>query len=336
MTQKTPKPQDQNTVQKIALWLEDDMRCVNDTIMENMQSPVQLIPQLAGHLITAGGKRIRPLLTLLTAKLVGYQGNRHIIFAACTEFIHSATLLHDDVVDESDLRRGLDSANQVWGNQASVLVGDFLFSRAFQMMVKGGSPKVHQLLADTAATIAEGEVNQLRLKNAPDSGEELYLQVIHGKTAALFAASSAIVGCLEDSANDAHYQALYAYGKHLGMAFQLIDDALDYDAEVEKLGKSIGDDFAEGKVTMPIILAWQKATADEKQFLTRTMKELKQDETDFATMQKILQKHKSLEQTRQYAKRYGDMALQSLEPFLPSQAKDYMKELIDFCLKREY
>ena len=326
----------QNTVQNIAEWLEDDMRCVNDTIMEYMQSPVELIPQLAGHLITAGGKRIRPLLTLLAAKLVGYEGNKHIIFAACTEFIHSATLLHDDVVDESDRRRGLDSANQVWGNQASVLVGDFLFSRAFQMMVKGGSLKAHQLLADTSATIAEGEVNQLRLKNAPDSGEELYLQVINGKTAALFAASAGIVGCLEDSINEAHYEALYAYGRYLGMAFQLIDDALDYDAEVEKLGKSIGDDFAEGKVTMPIILAWQKATEEEKTFLIRTMKELKQTDTDFATVQKILQKHKSLEQTRQYAKRYGDMALKSLSPFVPSQAKKYMEELIEFCLKREY
>ncbi len=334
--------QKNNAVQNIAEWLKDDMQAVDDIIMENMKSPVQLIPQLAGYLIKAGGKRMRPLLTLLAAKLIGYDKNEHIIFAACVEFIHSATLLHDDVIDESDLRRGLNPANRVWSNQASVLVGDFLFSRAFQLMVRGKSQEVQKLLADTASTIAEGEVNQLQLKNAPDSLQTLYLQVIHGKTAALFAAATAVVGKLIEGENQAlYYEALYAYGRDIGMAFQLIDDALDYDANVEKFGKSIGDDFAEGKVTMPVLLLWEQCDDKERDFLNRTIgmnshDELKQNDNDFSSMQALLQKYNCLEQTRLYAKVYGDKALSSLSVFEASQAKDYMEQLVGFCLSREY
>src|SRR5690242_6312919 len=237
-----------------------DLGAVNALILERMQSTVALIPQLAGHIIAAGGKRLRPMLTLATARLCGYRGGRrHVALAAAVEFIHTATLLHDDVVDASDLRRGLATANAVWGNKPSVLVGDFLFSRAFQLMVEDGSLKVLDILSSASAVIAEGEVLQLVTSNDTETTEESYLAVIQAKTAQLFAAASRIGAVLADRPS-AEEQALEAYGRSLGIAFQLVDDMLDYSAEQAELGKTVGDDFREGKITLPVVLALRSAS----------------------------------------------------------------------------
>ena len=243
-----------------------DLDKVNATILEHMQSPVHLIPQLAGHLIAAGGKRLRPMLTLGTAALCQYSGERHIKLAACVEFIHTATLLHDDVVDASELRRGKSTANSVWGNQPSVLVGDFLFSRAFQLMVSDGSLHVLKLLSNASAVIAEGEVHQLLTTNDTSTSESDYLEVIQSKTAELFSAAARIGAVVADRPK-IEEEALAAYGTNLGVAFQLVDDALDYSARQAELGKTIGDDFSEGKITLPVILAFRRGNEEEKKFL---------------------------------------------------------------------
>src|SRR4051812_27076487 len=232
-----------------------DLEACNRLIVDRVQSPVALIPQLAAHIVAAGGKRLRPLLTLAAARLCGYRGERHVALAACVEFIHTATLLHDDVVDESALRRGQASANALFGNKPSVLVGDFLFARAFQLMVRDGSLEVLAILSAAAATIAEGEVLQLVTQNDTGTTEAQYLQVIEGKTAALFAAATRIGAVVADRPA-AEAEALDAYGRNLGTAFQLVDDALDYAAEQAQLGKTVGDDFREGKITLPVLLAF--------------------------------------------------------------------------------
>jgi octaprenyl-diphosphate synthase len=245
--------------------VEGDLKKVNQHILDNMKSPVALIPQLAGHIIASGGKRLRPVLTLASANLCGYTGQRHIGLAACVEFIHTATLLHDDVVDESDLRRGQASANAIWGNEASVLVGDFLFSRSFQLMTADGSLQVLRILSDASAVIAEGEVLQLMTANEPTTTEEAYLEVIRSKTAKLFAAATRI-GAVVAERPQAEEEALESYGMNIGIAFQLIDDVLDYSADQLKLGKTVGDDFREGKVTLPVILAYRRGNEEERAF----------------------------------------------------------------------
>lgn len=335
----SPSRADSDVIERMTDLLAVELEAVNATIINNMQSPVALIPQLAGHLIKAGGKRFRPMLTLISARLLNYQGKRHIYLAACVEFIHTATLLHDDVVDVSALRRGLDSANMVWGNHASVLVGDFLFSRAFQLMVADGSLAVLKLLSDTAVTITEGEVHQLRLQNAPNSEEKLYLQVIHGKTAALFAAACGVASLLSDGDSDdsqANYHALYEYGLNLGMAFQIIDDILDYRAPEGNLGKSLGDDFAEGKVTLPLIFAWQSGSAEERTFLTRVMRDKQQSKDDWQEVQTLMDKYDCLQKTHLRAQQYADKAAQSLNHFGDSHTAKIMHEMIEFCLQRCY
>jgi octaprenyl-diphosphate synthase len=246
--------------------VQTDLEACNRLIVERMQSPVALIPQLAAHIVAAGGKRLRPLLTLAAARMAGYRGMRHVALAACVEFIHTATLLHDDVVDESSLRRGQASANALFGNKPSVLVGDFLFARAFQLMVQDGSLEVLRILSEAAATIAEGEVLQLVIQNDTGTTEDQYLQVIEGKTAALFAAATEVGAVVAD--RPAPEQAgLRAYGHNLGVAFQLVDDALDYSAEQERLGKTVGDDFREGKITLPVLLAFARGDEAERGLL---------------------------------------------------------------------
>ena len=245
-----------------------------------MDSPVALIPQLAAHIVAAGGKRLRPLLTLAAARLCGYPGDpRHVKLAACVEFIHTATLLHDDVVDESLLRRGLASANAVFGNKASVLVGDFLFARAFQLMVEDGSLVVLAILSRAAATIAEGEVLQLVTQNDLSTSEARYLEVIKGKTAALFAAACE-VGAWWPAGRQREAAALADYGMNLGIAFQLVDDALDYAADQAVLGKTVGDDFREGKITLPVLVAYQAGDAAERDFWRRTIEASEQSDAD--------------------------------------------------------
>lgn len=312
-----------------------DLERVNALIMDHMQSPVALIPQLAGHIIAAGGKRLRPILTLASAQLCGYEGERHYPLAAAIEFMHTATLLHDDVVDASDLRRGLATANAVWGNKPSVLVGDFLFSRAFQMMILDGSLPVLKILADASATIAEGEVLQLITANDITATEEAYLQVIASKTAALFAAATKI-GAVVAGRSEAEITAVEQYGHHLGMAFQLIDDMLDFSAREVELGKAIGDDFRDGKMTLPIVLAIAAADDEERGFWQRTMEAQDQAEGDLDHAIALLRRHRTLEQTFARAREFADRAEAALRIFPDSPARRAMLDVVAFCLQRGY
>ncbi len=315
--------------------VEADMQRVNELIVRRLESPIALIPQVAGHLVSAGGKRVRPMLTLLTARLCQYRGERHIKLAAAVEFIHTATLLHDDVVDQSDLRRGLATANAIWGNEPSVLVGDFLFARAFQLMVEDGSLEVLRILADASAVIAEGEVAQLMTANDPETSEATYLEVITAKTATLFAAAAQIGGVVAERPPE-QTEALRAYGLSLGSAFQLVDDALDYSAREVVLGKSVGDDFRDGKITLPVVRAFQRGSAEERRFWRRTLERGEQREGDLAQAIELLERHGALTECLAQAAAFGEVARQSLEMFPPSEAKGALLELVDFCIERAY
>jgi octaprenyl-diphosphate synthase len=314
-----------------------DLDRVNEIIIERMHSPVALIPQLAGHIIAAGGKRLRPLLTLASARLCGYQGERHAKLAACVEFIHTATLLHDDVVDESLLRRGQDSANAVWGNKASVLVGDFLFSRSFELMVEDGSLKVLGILSHASNVIAEGEVAQLITANDTATTEEQYLDVIRAKTAQLFAAACQIGAVVADRPSPEE-EALESYGMNLGIAFQLVDDFLDYSAKQQDLGKTVGDDFMDGKITLPVILAFRRGTDEDRAFLKRCLEDqdMPEPDKDLARAMDLMTKHDTLGDTVKRARHYGDMARNALETFPESPAKAALSGIIDFCIERAY
>lgn len=316
--------------------VKNDLTAVNRLIIEKMQSPVALIPQLAGHIIAAGGKRLRPMLTLAAARLCGYgEGERHCALAACVEFIHTATLLHDDVVDESLLRRGQESANAVWGNQASVLVGDFLFSRSFELMVEDGSLEVLRILSNASAVIAEGEVLQLVTTNDTGTGEADYLEVIRCKTATLFAAAAEI-GAVVAARPEAEQRALADYGMNLGIAFQLIDDLLDYSALQAQLGKTVGDDFREGKMSLPVVLAFARANDEENEFWTRTIERMEQEEGDLSKAIALLQKHGVLDETATRARDYAARAKQALTVFPDGEIRAAMMEAVDFAVDRAY
>lgn len=317
-----------------------DMDAVNQMIMTHMQSDVPLIPQLASYLIAAGGKRIRPLLTLSCTAL--FEGDtlkdnmtRAHRLAACVEFIHTATLLHDDVVDDSDERRGKKSAHMIFGNEASVLVGDFLFSRAFQLMVADGNLDVLKILSDASAIIAEGEVLQLSAQNNIETTMDEYKKVIQGKTASLFAAACE-VGPVIAGQDEATVKALRDYGMNLGMAFQIIDDVLDYSATQEKLGKAVGDDFKEGKMTAPVLFAIENADAIQKEFWQRTLGDKDQTEDDLATAKNIITQTKALEKGMDLARHYGDNAIQNLSTLPSSTLKQTLIDLVSFTLNREY
>jgi octaprenyl-diphosphate synthase len=323
------------TLDRLTSLLQADLERVNVLILERMQSPVALIPQLAGHIIAAGGKRLRPMLTLATSRLCGYRGDRHLTLAAAVEFIHTATLLHDDVVDASDLRRGLATANAVWGNKPSVLVGDFLFSRAFQLMVEDGSLKVLDILSRASAIIAEGEVLQLVTSNDTETTEQAYLEVINAKTAQLFAAASRI-GAVLGERPPAEEQALEAYGRNLGIAFQLVDDMLDYSAHQAELGKTVGDDFRDGKLTLPVVLALRAADETEHVFWRRTLEEVEQKDGDLQQAIEIMRRHGTLDATLERARHYGEAARRALAPFRDGPERRALDEVIDFCLERGY
>jgi len=324
-----------NAVQAMQALVAEEMKGVNETILARMQSPVVLIPQLAGHLIASGGKRLRPMLTLASAKLIGFEGTRHIKLAACVEFIHTATLLHDDVVDESDLRRGVETANTIWGNQASVLVGDFLFSRSFELMVEDGSLKVLKILSSASSVIAEGEVLQLMTTNDLTTTEDAYLEVISAKTAVLFAAACEIAGVVAEQGTKTE-KALAAYGHNLGVAFQLVDDVLDYSAKQATLGKTVGDDFREGKITLPIILAYRRGNAEERAFWDRTLGELDQQDGDLEQAMAYLARHNSIADTIERARHYGQKAKDALAIFPDSDAHDILDNIIEFVIDRAY
>ena len=338
-----PKPKDSGgseaaktaSIEPLMALVEKDMQAVNAVILDKMQSPVALIPQLAGHIIAAGGKRLRPMLTLASARLCGYRGERHLALAACVEFIHTATLLHDDVVDESELRRGLKTANEIWGNKASVLVGDFLFSRAFQLMVADGSLKVLKVLSDASATIAEGEVHQLLTANDTETTRAAYMEVIEAKTAALFAAACE-VGAVVAERPEAEAEALSGYGRRLGIAFQLVDDILDYSAKQAELGKTVGDDFHEGKITLPVVLAFERGDAEEKAFWRRCLEELEQQDGDLDHAMELMRRHGALDDAMAEARSFGEAARADLAVFPDGPFKAALLEAVDFCLDRLY
>ncbi|MCI4662274.1 MAG: polyprenyl synthetase family protein [Neomegalonema sp.] len=307
---------------------------VNDLIRARMSSQAApLIPELAAHLIEAGGKRLRPVLTLAAAQLCGYQGEHHIRLAATVEFIHTATLLHDDVVDESDRRRGRASANILWGNKAPVLVGDYLFSRSFQLMVETDNIRVLDILAQASAVIAEGEVLQLTLANTISEDDRQYMQVIRGKTAALFEAATR-VGAVIAQADPAKEQALTTYGDALGVAFQLVDDALDYGGTAAALGKNVGDDFREGKATLPVIHAYAQAGPQERAFWERCICKRKQEEGDLEQALDYLRAGGGIERTVARARAHVDEARAALDVFEPSPMRQALIDVAEFVISR--
>ncbi|MBM3564703.1 MAG: polyprenyl synthetase family protein [Alphaproteobacteria bacterium] len=323
------------SLDRLAALVADDIKAVNVLIVQRMQSPVAMIPQLAGHIVASGGKRVRPMLTLAASKMCGYRGQRHLALAACVEFIHTATLLHDDVVDESDLRRGEASANALWGNKASVLVGDFLFSRSFELMVEDGSLEVLRILSHASAVIAEGEVMQLTTANDTATGEPAYLEVIKGKTAQLFAAACRIGAVVADRPK-VEAEALDAFGMNLGIAFQLVDDALDYSARQAELGKTVGDDFRDGKITLPVILAFRRGDDEERAFWRRTLEDQNQTPADLDKAIGILTRHGALADTVERARHYGAIARDALGIFPDGPEKAALLDIIDFCIERAY
>lgn len=312
-----------------------DLNSVNAVILDRMQSEVALIPELAGHLIAGGGKRMRPMLTLASARLLDYQGNRHFKLAAAVEFIHTATLLHDDVVDGSGLRRGRRTANIIWGNPASVLVGDFLFSRSFELMVEDGSLKVLRILSRASNIIAEGEVNQLSAQRQVGIGEDRYLDIISAKTAALFAAACRIAAVVAEQ-DDQTERALDSYGRNLGIAFQLIDDAIDYAEDSATMGKDQGDDFRDGKVTLPVILAYARGSDADRAFWKAAMAGDRNSDDDLAFARRLLSETGALADTMERARHYGQRAIDALGPFPAGRAKAAMVEAVGFAVARAY
>lgn len=320
---------------KLSALLAEDLVSVNHLILQRTESHVPLIPRLASHIIAAGGKRLRPLLALASARLCGYEGERHRGLATSVEFIHTATLLHDDVVDASDLRRGEPSANALFGNQASVLVGDFLFSVAFQLMVEDGSIDILKILSNASAIISEGEVLQLSLQNDHATSEQAYLEVVRAKTAELFAAACRIGAVVADRPA-AEEEALRTYGLNLGIAFQITDDVLDYRAEQERLGKTVGDDFREGKITLPVILAIHRGDEAQRAFWHRALSGGRQHEGDLAHAQNLLRRHNALEDSLERARHYGAIARDALGLFPKSPFREALLDMIDFTIERGF
>jgi octaprenyl-diphosphate synthase len=313
----------------------EDMGAINRIILDKAVSDVDLIPELAHHLIDSGGKRLRPMLTIAAAKLVGYPGNGHVKVASAVEFMHTATLLHDDVVDESDVRRGKKAARMIWGNQASVLVGDFLLGQAFRMLVEVGSLPVLRILSNAAAVIAEGEVMQLAAAKNTATTEDEYLAIINAKTAALFSGAAESGGAIASRPVE-ELTALRSYGRNLGIAFQLVDDVLDYSGDSTRLGKSIGDDFREGKITLPVILSFRRGSETEREFWKRTIVagEIADGDLDHAIG--LMKRHRALEATLERARSYGAIARDALAIFPESGERSAMQDVISFCVSRAY
>ncbi len=313
--------------------VEDQVKSVDQLILDELSSDVLLINQIGRYIVNSGGKRLRPLLHLLATNALGYQGDHHIILAAVIEFIHTATLLHDDVVDESDLRRGQDTANAVWGNAASVLVGDYLYSTAFEMMVRLESLRIMEVMAKTTTAIAEGEVLQLLNVNNPATTEDKYLDVIWRKTAILFSAATQLAAVVAGSGRPME-ENLSRYGMHLGAAFQLIDDVLDYKADPEQLGKNLGDDLAEGKPTLPLIHAMQQGTPEQASVIRKSIEE--GDRNAFTEVYKIVESTDAIAYTEERAREEARKAIEALLPVAKSKFKDAMMALAEFSVQRSY
>jgi octaprenyl-diphosphate synthase len=325
----------QNAVVQLQALVRKDMEAVNEFIRERMNSDVPMIPELASHLINSGGKRLRPMLTIAAAHLCGYKGGDHIKLAASVEFLHTATLLHDDVVDESDLRRGKKTARMLWGNQASVLVGDFLLGRAFRLMVETRSLRALEIIANAASIIAEGEVMQLAAAKDTSTTEDAYMRVIQAKTAALFAAAAEVGAVVADRGAD-EAAALESYGRNLGIAFQLVDDALDYSGRAATLGKNVGDDFREGKITLPVVLAFRRGDREERAFWRRTLQDGDQRDGDLEHAIELMTRHDAIEDTVVRARHYGAIAKDALAIFPDSPYREALTDLVEFCISRSF
>ncbi len=335
LVQHTPRDMTKAPMDRLSTALADDLAAVDSMLTDQLNSSTQLIPQVAAHLVKAGGKRVRPVLTLAAARLCGYDGEHHIRLAAAVEFIHTATLLHDDVVDGSALRRGKPAANTVFGNKPSILVGDFLFSRAFQLMVETGSLSVLDILSATSAIISEGEVMQLATANNLATTEAEHLAVIRAKTAALFSAATEVGGVLADVPSD-QQKALHTYGDRLGIAFQLADDALDYAGKAGTIGKDAGDDFREGKVTQPVLRAFAAADDTERAFWIRTIEKRTQEDGDFEHAMTLMEKHNAISGALDDARRYGDEARQAIRSFPKSDLRDDLDDLVGYVVDRDH
>ena len=309
---------------------------VSQQIRHKLASEINLIHKMTDYHVKSGGKRIRPLLTLASAKLCGYKnGNRDVNLAACIELIHNATLLHDDVIDNSDLRRGVKTANYVWGNQSSILVGDYLFSRCFEMMVDDGSQEILKLLSSTSSRIAQGEVLQLEYKGEVDLLEETYFNIINMKTAALFAAATKVGACLGNKSKK-EKDALESYGKNLGLAFQIADDALDYFSSKTIFGKKIGKDFYEGKTTLPLIIIFQRGNGEERNFLKEIFKKKKRNEDDFSETLALINKYKAVDASFKRAEYFVNVSYDALGIFQHSEEKEVLQNLTGFSLNRSF
>jgi octaprenyl-diphosphate synthase len=323
------------SIERLVTLAAADMERVNTTILSRTGSDVTMIPEVANHLISSGGKRLRPMLTLAMARMTGYAGDGHIKLAASVEFMHTATLLHDDVVDESELRRGRLAARMLWGNEASVLVGDFLLGQAFKMMVEVGSLRALEILSSAAAVIAEGEVMQLSVAKNTATTEDEYLSVIRAKTAELFAAACEVGPALATRPK-AEQAACRSFGMNLGIAFQLVDDALDYGGKAAKLGKNVGDDFREGKITLPVVLSFRRGNEEERAFWSRTLERNEVADNDLEFAIGLMIKHRALEDTIKRAHHYGAMAKDALALFPASAMKQALEETVEFCIARTH
>ena len=315
---------------------ERDLSAVNSIILEKLDSNIPLIHEIASHLILSGGKRLRPLLTSCCFQMCRSSNkteDKYLGLAAAVEFIHAATLLHDDVVDESKTRRGSLSANELWGNKTSVLVGDFLFSRAFQLMSKYGNMEILQLLSDTSVIISEGEILELSNDKNPTINEDVYFEVINGKTASLFSAACQ-VGAMTANSSQEKIDAIKTFGTNFGMSFQLIDDAIDYYSSSDILGKNVGDDFKQGKITLPLILAYLRSNNEEKEFWKKTIENLHQDKDDLYEAIKIIKKYNCIEDTLQRAKHFANIAIDSLGIFENNRYKETLVNIINTGLTR--
>ena len=321
------------SVEAIVALTRADMDEVNRMILAMAGSNVALIPEIAEHLISSGGKRLRPMLTIASAIACGYRGAGHVKLAASVEFMHTATLLHDDVVDESDLRRGRKTARMIWGNQASVLVGDFLLGQAFKTMVEVGSLVALGILSRASAVIAEGEVWQLSAAKRLVTTEKDYLAVIEAKTAALFAAATEVGPVLANSSDETR-AAMHTYGLNLGRTFQLVDDVLDYRGSSKSLGKNIGDDFREGKITLPVILAHQRGTSAERDFWRHALEENVNDDAAFVEAVRLMDRHGALEATTARARSFGETAYRSAASMPRSEAREALLDVVEFCIDR--
>ena len=316
--------------------LSEKINKVEALIQQKLKSDVDLIEKMSNHHLSSGGKRLRALLTLGSAKLTGFNEQvRDINLAACVELIHSATLLHDDVIDESKLRRGSQTTNSIWGNQSSILVGDYLLSRCFEMMVEDGDLEILKLLSSTSAKIAQGEVMQLQHKGEADLLEETYIDIINLKTASLFSASTK-TGAYLSKSNEKEKKALESYGKNLGLAFQIADDALDYYAKEKLFGKEIGKDFFEGKVTLPLISIFQKGNDKEKSYLSEIMKKEKRTEGDFNQILTLINKYKAVESTFKKAEYFVNVSYDALAIFPDTDDKRILQNLTSFSLNRSF